>query len=103
MKLITKKIEKELPKLYSQDGKDDPICKLKFFTPDSSWTWYVLEGEKQDNDWLFFGKVVSHLCPEGELGYFNLKELQKVRGSLGLPIERDRFWTPKVLSECKAF
>ena len=101
MKLITKAIEKKLPALYSQEKTKDPVCKLKFFTPDSSWTWYVLEAEKQENDWLFFGKVVSHLCPEGELGYFSLNELKEVRGGLGLPIERDKFWLDKPLSECK--
>jgi hypothetical protein len=36
---------------------------------------------------------------EPELGYFRLSELQSVRGNLGLPVERDRFFTPTPLRE----
>ena len=101
MKLITKAIEKKLPALYSQENVDNPICNLKFFTPDSSWTWYVLEGQKEENgDYTFFGKVISNLCPEGELGYFTLSELKKVRGNLGLPIERDMYFKNVPLNKC---
>jgi len=34
-----------------------------------------------------------------ELGYFSLKELEEIRGPLGLPIERDLDFEPKTLSE----
>lgn len=67
------------------------IC--KFFTPDSSWTWYVIEFDGEDS---FFGYVVGF---EKELGYFSLSELQEVRG--GLPIERDLYFDPIPLSEVK--
>jgi len=36
---------------------------------------------------------------EVELGYFSLKELQEVRGPLGLSIERDLYYEPKSLRE----
>jgi len=99
---MTKVIEKKLPKLYSQEKVKNPICKLKFFTPDSSFTWFIIEGEKQESgDWLFFSKVTSHLCPEGELGYVALSELQNIRGKYGLPVERDMWWSDTPLSECK--
>lgn len=99
---MNKEIEERLPPLYSQENTEDPICNLKYFTPDSSFTWFILEGGKQDDgDWLFFAKVVSGLCPEGELGYVKLSELKSVRGCLGLPVERDLYWTAKPLSDCK--
>lgn len=102
MELMTKEIAEILPKLYSQEDIDDPICSLKYFTPDSSFSWFIFEGEKQvDGDWLFFSKVVSSLCPEGELGYVRLSELQSVKGPLGLGIERDLYWTVKPISQCK--
>ena len=63
MKLLTAAIIKKLEKnpLYSGDGnKVSPIL-VKFFTPDSSWTWYVLEaGKTEDGDWEFFGLVDGH-------------------------------------------
>ena len=89
MMLVTQEIEKKMPALYSTDGKGrdrQVIC--KFFTPDSNWTWLILEGEKKpDGDWLFFGLVMGL---ETELGYITLNELKSARGPMGLAIERDR-------------
>ncbi len=102
MKLLTNEIKQNLPALYSQEETEDPTCILKIFTPDSSFSWFILEGgEQEDGDWLFFCKVSSHLCPEGELGYVLLSQLEQVRGSLGLPVERDLYFTPKRISKCK--
>lgn len=97
LKLMTKEIEKKLPPLYSQDGKGDKaVAYEKYFTPDSSFTWYVTE--YCPNDKLFFGLVVGL---ETELGYFSLKELESVKGPLGLAIERDLHFVPSTLSEIK--
>jgi hypothetical protein len=100
MKLITKAIERTLPKRYSQENNPNPNAVVKFFTPWSNWTWYVLEGEKQeDGDYLFFGYVVGH---DSELGYFSLNELMSVRGPVGLKIERDLWFKPTPLNDIKA-
>ena len=97
MQLLTEEIRKKLPPLYSQDGLGGKaVAWVKFFTPSSSWTWWATEGSPQGDDFIFFGLVEGH---ERELGYFSLAELQKVRGPLGLPIERDLHWTPKTLEE----
>ncbi len=97
MKLLTQEIRHKLPPLYSQEDKGgDAIVIVKFFTPDSSWTWYVTEGSPEEEDFIFFGLVDGH---EKELGYFSLAELQKARGPMGLPIERDLHWKPKTLRE----
>ena len=94
MQLLTKEIRKHLPPIGSQDGKGaKAVAYVKFFTPDSSWTWYATEFDGQDT---FFGLVEGQ---EKELGYFSLAELQGVRGPMGLPIERDLHWTPKTLAE----
>ena len=98
MKLLTQEIRNKLPKLYEQDDKGgDAIVYVKFFAPDSNpWTWYATEGSQEGDDFMFFGLVHGF---EKELGYFSLAELQKVRGPLGLPIERDLYWQPKTLRE----
>ena len=59
------------------------VVYLKLFTPDSNWTWFATEFDGKDT---FFG-LVDGL--ERELGYFNLSELESIKGPLGLPIERD--------------
>jgi len=94
MKLITEKIKKKLPKLYEQESKGyDAVAYLKFFTPDSNWTWYVTEFDGKDT---FFGLVDGI---EKELVYFSLSELESVKGPLGLKIERDLYFKPKTLKE----
>ncbi len=94
MKLLTKEILGKLPKLYTQEEKGlDAVAIVKFFTPDSNWTWYATEF---DGDDLFFGLVDGF---EKEIGYFRLSELQSVKGALGLPIERDMYFKPKTLRE----
>ncbi len=99
MMLLTKAIQKKLPKLYSQEKVENPVAQVKFFDPCGSFTWYVLE---YDGDDTFFGKVISHLCPEGELGYFSLSELKAIKTkTFNLGIERDLYFQPKPLSECK--
>ena len=59
MQLMTPEIEQKLKDypLYSQDGKgDEAQVVVKYFNPVGAGTWYVLEGEKQENgDYLFFG------------------------------------------------
>ena len=102
MKLLTKAIIKKLPALYSQEKVKDPQAVIKFFTPSSSFTWFVLEGgEQEDGDWLFFTKCFSHLCPDGELGYTTLQQLKDIKGPFGLGVERDLYFTPKPVSQCR--
>lgn len=103
MKLLPKEIREILPPLYSQDGKKGKAAVyVKYFTPSSSWTWMVLEGEpvldevQKEIDYKFFGLVYGH---EREFGYFLLSELEEVRGPMGLPIERDLHFKPKMIKE----
>ena len=109
MKLLTKSLMKKIPPLYATDKTPGAKKKFwaKFVTPDSQWTCYVAEGnailadgtevplsDPRANDAVdvrFFGLVQGM---EEELGYFMLKELESVRGSLNLPVERDRYFTP---------
>jgi hypothetical protein len=94
MKLLTKKIRKKLPPLYSQENKGGKaIAYCKMFTPDAQFSFYATEYDGKDT---FFGLVDGH-CKE--LGYFSLKELQSVKGPLGLPVERDMYFKPKPLEE----
>src|SRR5579864_3913161 len=53
MELLPEELRKSLPPLYSQEGNDDPTVHIKFFTPDSNWTWFVTEGSEEDGDFRF--------------------------------------------------
>ena len=96
-KLIPQKLLSEIPDLYETENTLDPICQVKLFTPDSNWTWYIIELSKTDVN-SCFGYVQGI---ESELGYFTLEELEEVHGPLGLAIERDIWFEPIRFSQLK--
>jgi len=93
--LIPKEIRETLPDLYATEEITDPLCKVKLFTPDANWTWYIIELSKEDNS-TCYGYVQGL---ESELGYFSLEEIADVRGALGLSVERDVHFEPIKLSK----
>ena len=104
MKLLTKEIRKKIPPLYSGENKkvEEVLVVVKFFNPSGSWTWYATEGEPvldekgKEIDFRFFGLVRGF---ENELGYFSLKELERVKGPFGLGIERDMYFGKHTLAD----
>lgn len=96
MKLITKAIENKLMNapLYSTDGNSEKDVLVKFFHPMTKHTWYVVEAEKQGNDWLFFGLVEGDFT---EFGYFTLSQLQEVK-VCGLGVERDLYFNGRIVN-----
>lgn len=90
--LLPDELREKLPKLYETEELGLlALAIVKYFSPDGGWTWYASEFDGEDT---FFGLVNGI---ETELGYFSLSELQEIRGSLGLPIERDLYFHPKTL------
>ena len=100
MKLLTKEILNQLPQLYANEYKPakEAMAIVKFFTPDSNWTWWATEFDPEQG--LFYGLVQGF---ETELGYFSLAEIESARGPLGLPIERDLHFKPTQLKNCADF
>lgn len=90
--LFPDEIRVQLPNLYENEEYGlEAKALVKFFTPDSNWSWYASEFDGED---IFFGLVSGF---EVELGYFSLSELKNARGPWGLPIERDLHYKPKTL------
>lgn len=96
MELISKEIRDTIPKLYETENQKDPIVYCKLFL--DGWTWLVLEMSIDDD--ICFGYVISPFC-NGELGYFSLSEIQEVKGSLGIGVERDLHFKSLPLSQLK--
>lgn len=126
---MTNEIEAALEQhpLYSQDGKGAQALVLaKFFLPGTSWTWYILEGNRIDLDadtaaaygvkpgpsWEFFGITCNEHTPGGEYGYIMLAELQGIKlavpvkttagdtlGTIPQQVERDRYFKPRTIAE----
>jgi hypothetical protein len=84
------------PPLYSQEGKgDDAIVYIKIFDPCGSWTWYLTEWDGGDEA---FGLVCGEF---DEFGYVSLPELASISGPMGIGLEIDVWFTPKLLREIR--
>ena len=101
MKMLTKEIEKRLPKLYEQDGKGfDAIVHVKFFDAFGSSVWFVTEYDPEER--LCYGWA----CLNGDLqcaefGYVGLDELigLQIAGRSIPRIERDLHFKPVTLRQ----
>ena len=82
-----------IPFIKATERQENPLAVVKLFHPTSSWTWYVVESDGEDE---CFGLVDGF---EVELGYFSLSELRQVTGPLGLRIERDLWFKPTPLRD----
>lgn len=92
MKLLTKKLRAQMPEIYGTEPEGlQGQALVKFFTPDSNWTWYASEFDGKDT---FYGLVIGF---EMELGYFSLAELEQVRSPMGVKVERDLYFKPTTL------
>ena len=96
-KLIPNVLLNDIPDLYATEGELNPLCYVKLFTPDSNWTWFIIEFSKADAK-TCYGYIQGL---ESELGYFTLEELESVHGPLGLAIERDLSFSPTSFSQIK--
>lgn len=92
--LIPQNLLNQIPDLYETERSLNPICQIKLFTPDSNFTWYIIEISKEDKS-TCYGFVKGF---ESELGYFLLKELEQIKGKLGLGVERDISFKPTSLA-----
>lgn len=110
MKLMTKQVE-ELLSGYPIGSQDEvPVERqrllVRFYLPSTRAEWYVSEGSKEGDDWLFFGYVRTI---EPEWGYFRLSEIQgpfNLKMSVGgqvvpVPVEtmRDESFRPCLFRE----
>jgi len=95
-KLLTRAITRRL--LANYPAGDDTKPAVKLFTPDAQATWLIADMDAGDPDRLFGLCDLGLGCPE--LGYVSLTELSRLRGPMGLPVERDRwFRADKTLGE----
>jgi len=99
MKLVTKAIEKSMPKMYETEEipTSEKVVRAKFFDAWGSATWYGVEYDKETGNFMGYctGLQVD------EWGYFNIHELAKFK-KFGVPrIERDMFFTPTKFGDLK--
>ena len=98
MQLLTAELRAQLPGIYSQVEKRDPIVYAKFFIPKTKRAWFVIEGQEHEAGFTFFGYAKSRRL---ELKFFSMKTLEALSRALGLPIQRDTRFKPAPWSEVK--
>ena len=94
--IIDKLAENGLQAVADRNFDPTPVCQL--FTPDANATWLLF--------WSYPGKpdrvraIVDLGVGFAELGDISIREIKEVRGGLGLPVERDLYFsTSKTLTE----
>ncbi|WP_047152746.1 DUF2958 domain-containing protein [Aneurinibacillus tyrosinisolvens] len=94
-------IAEKLPELYATEEVTyaEKLVLAKYFSPYSHFTWYVIEGRQEHEDYYLFWGIVDGQYREA--GYFSLEELESVTAMNGqLPlVERDEHFTPKTVKE----
>lgn len=97
MKLATKEVIKNTPRIGATAESNDCMVTAKFFYPAGAATWYITEIDEAGEE--AFGFTTLGDPQNAELGYISIPELQAFRGRFGLGIERDRSFRPRALSE----
>ena len=95
MELLTQELIEQIPPLYEQEGKgENALAYVKLCTPDSNFTWFITEYDADEK--MCFGLIDGF---EKELGYFSLNEIEQIKGSMGLKVERDISFRPTKLKD----
>jgi len=95
MMLMTKAITKKAQKQFPRGSDMEQLVVAKFFDPCGSCTWYMMNQDPTDPNYLW-GIVKGQ---ELETGSFSLSELSSYKGPLGIGIERDLHFDPKPAKE----
>lgn len=90
-KWITKAIAGKLPPLrtHAETPAEKVPVPLKLFNPGGAGSWFITEADLETGE--AFGYVTG--LGGDELGYIDLNELRSFRGRMGLPIERDEYFS----------
>ena len=72
---------------WHKPSRSKGFIRVHTLTPDGAATWLLSEIDPEDEDIVFGLCDLGMGCPE--LGSVRLSELASVRGTLGLPVERD--------------
>ena len=95
MDLLPEDLRARLPPLSAIDEMDEPFIVAHYMLPGTEFAWWVIAGEPQEDDFVFFG-FVSGL---NHFRYFRLSELERKRGPSGERMALDEDFTEGGLSD----
>lgn len=89
--LFTKTIEQELQKQFPMGSSLEQQVVVKIFNPFGSWTWYIMNQDPNDQDYLW--GIVDGF--DVEMGSISKKELEDLRvPPFNMPLEKDLYFKP---------
>ena len=100
MKLMTKKLEKEIAKPFTTGDKavKDMTIYAHYFSPIKNFDWFVFEYDSYTR--CFYGFANLNDLEMAEMGYFGLDEFEAINRHYGFPmIERDMYFKPNTVKE----
>ena len=68
MPLLDDHLRARLPPLHSQEAEEEPMVYARFHLPGTTRAWYLIEGQPEDEDFLFFGFLAGPNEPASERG-----------------------------------
>lgn len=73
MQLLPDELRPQIPALYSQENikKQEKTVHANFTFSATDWTWFVVKGKQETDDYVFFGFVVGFA---EKWGYFTLND-----------------------------
>jgi hypothetical protein len=96
MELLDEDLRSRLPPLHAQEAEGDPVVYAHFYLPGRSLAWYVIEGQPEGDDFLFFGFVAG---PKPDFRTFLLSELKAKRNLFDEAVDRDATFTEGRLTD----
>ena len=95
MALLDEEQLDRLPTIYTDD-EADPWIFYRLVLPDAGQSWYVIQGERQDDDFLLYCLITGAIT---EFNYVLLSGLENMRGPEGTAVERDLTFTEGRLTD----
>lgn len=98
MDVVFKNLEKRIPRLYETEcvQLEDKIAAVKLQEAGTTKCWFVVEGEKLGNDFIFWGMIFDNHSRSYD--FFTLNDLASESLSLKARIEEDIDFVPTKLS-----
>lgn len=95
MELLPDDLRSRLPPMHTQDDELEPMVFARYSLAGTPLVWYVIEGQPEGEDFLFFGFVLDrHIFRQ-----FRLSQLEAARGPDGQSVMRDAAFIPGRLTD----
>ena len=91
--LLADELQKQLPPLDSEPSRD-PMVYIRYFNLNLSKAWYVVRGEAEGNEYIFYGYIDG---PEPGWDTFTLNQLKTAQAERDLGFTPTGFWSLRLL------